>query len=134
MKLIKSSFVCFTIWMLAALFNAMLTSICLYSFSADFTPRDGNFFLVFIFSLIFSVPGIIIFWIVLLVNWNEDMLFRTLLKTGFIVAAASSLFLCTPIFDGITKHPLSLAPCIIIATIGSIMLHHSLIISFFSKK
>ena len=134
MKIIRSIFLSFTVWVLAALFNAILSSTCLYFFMPDFQYWAGGIAVVFFLSLIFSVPGIIIFWIVILFNWDEDTLFRSLLKAGFIIAMASSLFLFTPIFKDFLKHPMILAPCILVATIGAIMLHHSTILSFFSKK
>jgi hypothetical protein len=134
MVLIKSIFLSFTIWVLTALLNAVLAVTWLSIFSNEFTCLPAAILVVFIFTLIFSIPGMVIFWIVLLVNRDEELLFRSLLKTGFIVSALSSLMLYILNDDMIGGQKLFLPSCIVIASVASIMIHHPGINSISASK
>jgi hypothetical protein len=134
MAFLKSIFLAFTIWVLAALLNALLGGSWLYFFSRGFTHWPAAFFLVFIFTLILAAPGIFIFWIVLLVKWNEGLLFRYLLKTGLVISALSTLILYILPIGGVEGQQLFLSLCIVIAAITSIMIHHHIIKSASTDK
>ena len=127
MKLIKSIFAGFTVWVLTALLNAVLSSTVISFFSSEFNRWPSTFLLVFIFTLIFSIPGIFLFWITLLVNWNAEGLFRILLRLGFIVSGLSSLLIYALPMEMETGQLLLLSLCMVIATVTSIMLHHSIL-------
>ncbi|MBC7886610.1 MAG: hypothetical protein H7Z13_01880 [Ferruginibacter sp.] len=127
MALIKSILLSFSHWVLTALLNALLSGGWLSFFSTECNPWPGAYLLVFICTLVFSIPGIFIFWIVLLVNWDEDLLFRSLLKTGCIVAALTSLLLFVLPVDSIKGQQLFLSCCMLVASGASIMIHHSII-------
>lgn len=124
MAFIRSIFFSFTIWLLAAMFNALLSGAWLNVFASYFNEGAGTFFLVFIFTLIFSIPGIFIFWIVLLANWDEVFLFRLLLKAGLIISVLSSLLLYKLHLDEVAGQQLFLSFSIVVSTISSIMIHH----------
>ena len=134
MRFFKSIFTAFTIWVLAALLNALLSGSWVTFFSKEMFSWPGAFILVFIFTLIFSIPGMFIFWIVMLINWNEELLFRTLLKTGFIISALSSLWLYLLDDFGMKGQQLFLSLGIVISAIGSIMAHHSILKMIYTNK
>ncbi len=126
MKLFKSIFICCSIWLLAGLLNALLFATWLSLFTTEFHHWPRTFGLALIFSLLFSVPGMFIFWVVFVVNWSCDLLFRHLLNAGLILSVLSSLLLF--LFDGeIQKQQFVLACYIVIAALSSIMIHHTFI-------
>jgi hypothetical protein len=133
MIFIKSVFLSFTIWVLTALLNTMLSGGCL-AFSNEVRYWQETFLLVFIGTLIFSIPGIFIFWIVLLVNWRKDLLFRSLLKAGFVISALSSLLLFILPFNHIKGQQAPISLCMIIAAVASIMIHYPAIRSISTNK
>jgi len=127
MKLFQSIFLIFTIWVVTALLNATLCGTLISLFSNEFNYWPSAILMVFIFTLIFSIPGILIYWIILLVNWESAGLFRTLLKAGIIISSLSSL-LSYVLPVGMEKgEQLFLPICIVIAAIASIMFHHTII-------
>ena len=134
MKFIISIFSSFTIWVLSAMLNAILSGTVVWFFSGEFNYWPSAIILVFIFSLLFSVPGILLFWMILLVNWESEELFRILLKAGLIISSLSSLLVfILPV--GMDKYKLLLLSlCIVITTTASIMLHHNILLSITAKS
>lgn len=134
MRFLKSIFLSFTIWIVATLVNALLGGTWLSCFSEQPDHWLVACLLLFICTLVFSIPAMLIFWVVLLSNLDSDNLFKILLRTGIIVAALSTLILFFFPAGVIHSDMLFLAPCIVIATISSIMVHHSIIKSFSSNN
>ena len=134
MAFFKSVFISFTIWGLAALVNAVLSGAWLNLFTNEFNDGVGTFFLVFIFTLVFSIPSMFVFWIVLLANRNETFLFRLLLKAGFTISILSSFILYKLHFDDIAGQQFFLSLSIVLSAITSIMIHHRRIKSITSNK
>ena len=126
MRFFKSIFLCLTIWVLTALINTLLSGTMLLFFSFDFHLSYSVFFLVFLFTLIFSIPAMFIFWNVLMIYWNNKNLFLILLRVGFITSCLS-----VPLVIELMDEPISteiwLSIFVIISAIGSIMFHHSII-------
>ncbi|MEP7142337.1 MAG: hypothetical protein ABI707_05690 [Ferruginibacter sp.] len=127
MRFIKSIFLSFTIWVLTALLNAIFSGSWLALFSIELKNWPTAFLVVLICTLVFSIPGMFIFWIVLLVRWNKDLLFRSLLQTGFIISALSSLLLFILPVNELKGQQAFLSLFIVIAVITSVMIHHSII-------
>lgn len=135
MRFLKSSFLCVTIWVVSALLNSILSGTCLYLLESSLDPGwPGAYLIVFIFTLIFSVPAVFIFWLLLLVNWNEVLLFRIMLRTGLVLSLLSSLLLYMLPLRISVSQLLFLCVCILISSITSIMLHHSIIRSISINK
>ena len=134
MTVIKSIFLSFTIWVLTALLNACLGGTWLSVFSNEFSAWQLIFLQVFVCTLFFSVPGMFIFWIVLLVNWEQERLFRVLLKTAFVVSILSSVILYFLPVDVVDDQQFFLSLCVVIASIASIMIHHSTIKTISANK
>ncbi|MEJ7589141.1 MAG: hypothetical protein WKI04_16410 [Ferruginibacter sp.] len=125
MKFFKSVIISFTIWIMTGILNTLLSGSYLYYFSNEFSDAPGTYLLSFIFTLVFSIPGIFIFWLVLLVNRNSKLLFRSLLQAGFLISALSSLLLFALPFNHAKGQLVFLSGCIVVSPIASIMLHHS---------
>jgi len=134
MELIKSIFSSFTIWVLTALLNAVLSGTVVSFSSSGFSYWPTAILVVFILTLIFSIPGIFLFWITLLVNWEAEGLFRILLRLGFIVSILSSLLIYVLPMDMEIGQLLLLSLCMVIATVTSIMLHHSIFNAITTKN
>ncbi|MEO7529777.1 MAG: hypothetical protein ABIS69_00150, partial [Sediminibacterium sp.] len=94
----------------------------------------GALLLAFVFTLVFSVPGIFIFWIVLLANWSDAILFRIMLRAGFVISGLSSLLLLIVPDNDIKAHFFLLSFCVVVAAIASIMIHHPIIQSINRDK
>ena len=122
----KSIFLCLTIWVLTALINTLLSGTMLLFFSFDFHLSYSVFFLVFFFTLIFSIPAMFIFWNVLMIYWNNKNLFLILLRVGFITSCLS-IPLVIKLLDEQMTTEMWLSIFVIISAIGSIMFHHSII-------
>lgn len=125
MRIIKSIFTCFTIWVLTALLNALLSGTWLSIFSNETGHWPEAFFIILISTLIFSIPGAFVLWIVLLINWNARLLFRTLLGTALVVSVLSSGLLYILPVDIIKGKQFFLSTCMVISSVASIMIHHT---------
>jgi len=126
-KFINTIFTSLTFWFLVAMLNGLMSGSVISFFSTEFNYWPSTIFLVFIFTLLFTIPGIFIFWLVLLANWETADVFRTLLKTGFVISIIASLLVyILPV--GMGKAELLFLPlCIVIAATASIMIHHSIL-------
>ena len=129
----KIFFVCFTIWVLTAMLNSIVTSCCMFVLlHADSNLLEASF-IVFIATLIFSLPGIFILWLTLLFCHEKENLFGVLLRSGFIICAISCCLFCLiPAIE--MKERFVLAVCVLISFITSIMFHHRIIRSFITDK
>jgi hypothetical protein len=133
---LKSILHSFTVWVLAALSNAILSACCLSVAPNEFDHWGEAFILAFFFTLVFSIPAVFVFWVAYMTNKMVDgnSLFRVLLRTGFITAAISGILFFVSfkvMFKGFTFF---LMLSIIVAAISSIMLHHNFIINNHKNK
>ena len=133
---LKSTLHSFTIWVLAAFINAILSACCLSVAPKEFDNFMEAFTLAFFFTLIFSIPAVFIFWVTFITNTAEDgnTLFRMLLRTGFITAFISGLLFFIGFTSMFKGHTFFLALSVIVAGVTSIMLHHHFIISSYKNK
>ena len=134
MRFFKSIFTTFTIWVLAALINALLSATWLWLFSNEYNHWPTGFALALVFTLLFSTPGIFIFWLLLLINWEKAMLFQTLLKAGFLISSFSSLILFLFEDTELEGQQLFLSLSIVISSTASIMMHFTIFKTFPSNK
>ncbi len=87
-----ASLISLSVWVVANIINVVLVML-----TTGFTSGNDIFAeafgFVLLFSAAFSLPGIIIFWIVFLANYRSKNLFTVLLVTAFITSALSVLLL-----------------------------------------
>ena len=135
-NLLKSTVYCFTIWVLSALVNAIISTCCLVITPNEFYNWYEVFMLSFFCTLLFSIPAIFIFWIIYITNNKADgnSIFRLLLRTGFITASISAILFFIFFNSEFKNCTLFLALSIIIAAVTSIMFHHSFIITSYKHK
>ena len=117
----------FTIWLLTASINALLAGIAVAIINHEY-GRVPEFCLISgILSLVFSVPGFFIFWIVLLVKAAKQergrTLFRAALGTGFILSAATAACSYGLLFNAVKNYSFVLILIIVLSFLSSIMIH-----------
>ena len=121
----------FTIWVLTALINAILSASVLAFSDTEFNAWFFAFLLAFFFTLIFSVPAIFIFLIFFTATEKDDAgyLFRTLLITGFITASISAAAFYAAFNTAFKGFTILLMFSIVLSTLSAIMLHHKFIVA-----
>lgn len=124
MTLFKSVFICFTIWVLTGLLNGVMAGSFIILTTEAFYQWPFEIIEVALCTLVCSIPGMFVFWLVMLFNWKQELLFRRMLLAGFIITALSTfLVFCMP--DFIPKNrQVGIAVLTIISITGSLMMHH----------
>jgi drug/metabolite transporter (DMT)-like permease len=119
----------FTIWVLTALINAVMSACCLAFSDTEFNVWILAFLLTLFFTLLFSVPAVFIFFIFFAATSKSDTghLFRVLLVAGFVTAVASAVAFYFAFYYQFKTFTIFLTLSIVISAISSIMLHHKFI-------
>ena len=116
-----------TIWLLTSFINGLLCGPVLFFVNNTNDQLPGDVFLVFALSLIFSVPGFFIFWMILLIKFffhtTERSLFRSALITGLILSSITAYPGSRMVASEFMGYAIIPASCIILSAITSIMLH-----------
>lgn len=135
-QFIKISICTFTIWVLAALINAILSASCLLFKPGEFDNWADNFGLSFVVTLVFSVPSIFIIWLLFLMNNTKDIqtLFQLLYRTAFILAVFSAALFAVSFYAMFQNYVFLLGLCILVAAVTAIMCHHSFIATIYKQK
>jgi hypothetical protein len=117
----------FTIWLLTAFINGVLTGTAISIFEKQVDMVTGNCILVGILSLVFSIPGFFIFWLILLFraarHHRDRALFRSAISSGFILSAFTAVFVCHVLFNEAGNYAFLLVLLIIISALTGIMIH-----------
>ena len=129
MKIIQTIIYSFTIWIVAALINGALSATLLSFTKTMFQSWPGAFVLALVFSLLFSAPGIFIFWIVFMANRDKERLFSVLLRTGVIASLASAVLFWSLLGNEFRGLYFFLGLFAVIAAIAAILIHHTSIVS-----
>lgn len=87
-----TSVISLSVWIVANIINVVLVLLMSGFFSGNEAFAEA-FGFILLFSAAFSLPGIIIFWIVFLANYHNRQLFVVLFITAFITSALSVLLL-----------------------------------------
>lgn len=121
----------FTIWVLTALINAVVSASVLAFSDTEFNAWLFTFLLAFFFTLLFSAPAVFIFFILFTATEKNDAgyLFRVLLVTGFITASISAAAFYTAFSTAFKEFTIFLVFSIVLSTISAIMLHHKFIVA-----
>jgi hypothetical protein len=124
----RTTFHVFTIWLTASLLNAILTVLyCLISGYGRDELLEG-FGLVLLISLLFSIPGILIFWLLYLFNYHQVKLFQVLFKTALFTSLLSGITFFMWIGEGFKKHNAALIAAAVIAATLSVSFHYNVIV------
>jgi hypothetical protein len=86
-KYITTALISFSIWIVANIINAILFAL-IFSF-IDNGDELGVVGFVLICSALFSLPGILIFWVVFVIKCRKYNLFNILLITAVVVSLLS---------------------------------------------
>lgn len=124
---LKIMFRTFTIWLLTSFINGVLMGIVISIFENEFDMGTWNCIIVGILSLVFSIPGFFIFWLVLLFSAarhkRDRALFRSALRGGFILSTATALCGYSLFLREANNYAFVLVLLIILSSLASIMLH-----------
>lgn len=118
----------FTIWIMASVINGMLSGSLLTIAGNGSDRLIPMTFLAGLCSLLFSIPGFFVFWMVMLEMLRRNImgrsLFRAALSTAIILAIATGI-ISSGLFRSVSGDKLSyLFPVsIVISAIASIMMH-----------
>lgn len=114
----------FTIWIMASIINGLLCGIYFAICDGEYAPVLLGIVSAGVCSLFFSVPGIFIFWVIMLLMIGRKLhgraLFRAALSTGMLLASATAF-----LFAGMVSRyqvPV-ISSFIILSAITSIMMH-----------
>jgi hypothetical protein len=120
----------FTIWVLTALINAVISACCLAFSNTEFNVWILAFLLTLFFTLLFSVPAVFIFFICFAATSKSDAghLFRVLLVAAFVTAIISAAGFYVAFYYQFKTFTIFLTLSIVISAISSIMLHHKFIV------
>ena len=117
----------FTIWLLTAFLNGLLAGLAISIIGQEYNQVAENCILAGILSLVFSVPGFFIFWVVLLFRAarhdRERELFRAALSAGFILSAATAACAYDLLFSVVKNDAYVLMLTIVLSSLISIMIH-----------
>ena len=117
----------FTIWLLTAFLNGLLAGLAISIIGQEYNQVAENCILAGILSLVFSVPGFFIFWVVLLFRAarhdRERELFRAALSAGFILSAATAACAYDLLFNVVKNDAYVLMLTIVLSSLISIMIH-----------
>jgi hypothetical protein len=131
---LKISFFTFTIWILAAFINAVLFTLVFNISGLVINNVNETIILSFLFSLLFSVPAIFFLWIVFLASSGHRNLSSILLKTAFVLALLSCIFIPLVPGDVYEGHWFLLSFIIVTSSVSSVLLHHSFLKTFYQPQ
>ncbi len=123
-KFIKTVSASFTIWVAAALINGLLVAALSLFVNHDSGELGLTFGLVIVFSLLFSIPGIFIFWLFFIANYFQEGLFQLLLKTALFTSLFSALIFFGWVGRGFHSDNIWLIIFAVVAAVASVMIHH----------
>jgi hypothetical protein len=117
------------VWIVAILVNAIADMI----FIAGSNALEA-FWLILIFSSIFSLPGIFVFWLVFVCNYQKDALWRLLFITGGTTSFISTAVFFVCLGEGFAGQSLWLLLVAVLSALASVGLHRPVIIHFLQKQ
>jgi hypothetical protein len=126
-RCIKTALVSFSTWIIAILINVILFAVVtsLQGSSGHFWQIIG---LVLVTSALYSLPGIIIFWLVFLFNFYHRKIFKTLLITATVTSFLSVLCLLLLVGNGsIHFQSVPLFTMAILSAVIAVVLHRQAI-------
>lgn len=124
---VRSVFLCITIWVLTGILSGLLTGSCLMFIQSSTELWPGIVLFVGLFTMAFSIPGMFVFLLIVIWNWNSPALFRIMLRCAAMLPLLStSLLYLFPM--GLDRNEFSVISIgVTISCLTSVMLHHSII-------
>ncbi len=134
MKLFQTIAYSGTIWLVACLVNGIASGIYVMNFENDFKDAS-TIVLSVIFSMAFSMPGIILFWLVFFVGVMQERkgqsLFRYTLTTALGCSVLSGVIFCPIMYHAFKSHVFVLGGIAVLAALISLFIHRRLIIELY---
>ncbi len=134
MKYFQSAFYSFTIWVLASIINGITSGLYLI-LSGKMGPEALMGSLVF--SLVFSLPGIFLFWIYFMIRLYKhsggSKLFIELLNAALLVAIFSGIIFYQFLGNEFRSNNIVLMILGIVATLIALFVHRGTFLSSFTN-
>ena len=127
-------FVCLSVWLIAMLINAFADMAYMGFSHGSGTDRLDVFGFIILFSAMFSLPGIIIFWQVFRFNSENENLFRILLLTAVITPAVSVFLLSLFLGGGVSGEMIWYIIIAVFAGFIATALHYNSINTLLNKE
>lgn len=127
-----ASVISLSVWIVANIINVVLVLLTM-GFASGNDVFIEAFGFILLFSAAFSLPGIIIFWVVFLANYDSKNLFMVLLITALITSALSVLLLMLWI-GGNDLDSAGLFVSAVISAIAAVIIHVSVFNQIVEKQ
>ena len=127
-----ASVISLSVWIVANIINVVLVLLTM-GFASGNVVFIEAFGFILLFSAAFSLPGIIIFWVVFLANYDSKNLFVVLLITALITSALSVLLLMLWI-GGNDLSSVGLFVSAVISAIAAVIIHVSVFNQIVEKQ
>jgi peptidoglycan biosynthesis protein MviN/MurJ (putative lipid II flippase) len=127
-KQLKTFFTFWAIWFAASLLNGLSSGICIAIFKKQgFGADAGSIGLALICSFIFSVPFVVVVWVVASVaiasGKKEDALFQTILGASLILGMVGAMFFILTFGSGEFKESrYAVGTCIVVSAMAAVLL------------
>ena len=132
-RYVMTALISLSIWIAAIVISAVADIIFIGLFSHGGGAGEA-FELIIVFSALFSLPGIIIFWLVFLLNCKKDELFHLLFITAFVTSFLSAFVFFLWINEGFGGQSFWLLLFAVLAALASVALHRPAIDDIFTKQ
>ena len=114
----------FTIWIMAALFNAIGVEMLLFVMGKVNVDIIESLGIILLLSLLFSLPGIFLFWIIFISNYNSPRLYQKLLFSALLISSLNSAIVQYFFSGSIQVTSWLIVSVTVVATFFSLAMHH----------
>ncbi|MBL0355946.1 MAG: hypothetical protein IPP72_03260 [Chitinophagaceae bacterium] len=120
-RFLMTPLISLSIWILAILMSAVVDVVFISLFSHG--EAWEAFGLIIVISAMFSLPGIIIFWLVFLLNCKKDGLFNLLFLTALATSFLSAFVFFIAINENFSGQGFWLLLFAVLSALGAVALH-----------
>jgi ABC-type methionine transport system permease subunit len=122
----KAFFIFIGVWFIASLLNGLLSGICIAVFEKDtFNTAAGMILLSCIFSFVFSMPLVILVWLITTIarayGRKGHSLFQIILNAAFFCALTGAILFINTLGNEFKEARFATGFCIIISALGAIL-------------
>lgn len=132
-KYFTTTAVSLSIWLVSLIINALF-DLLLIGFTSGGSEWLGTLGLVLVFSAMFSLPGMIVLWLLILFQYTNSALFNAVFYGVLIIS-----FLCVFVFfmsigEGFGGQSIYIIVMAVVSSIISVLLHEQTIKNIYLKS
>lgn len=132
-RYVMTILVSLSVWVVSIIINALAGMILI-----GFVSGDGELLavlgIIIAFSAAFSLPGIIIFWLVFLYNCKKENLFIMLMLTAFLTSFISVVVFFVWLNEGFAGQSFWLITFAVLSALVAVLLHRPAINNILEKQ